>query len=126
MKILPSVDIVFTTNKLRNVVSNLRSSVPFVVKSRLVYKIRCPRCMGPISDIQYDKFQYEQRNTLLKVSQSTLISVNVTLSSQDFETLESANNQKVLIIMEALYIRQQKPLLNTKDEFRRRSLSYVF
>ena len=50
----------------------------------------------------------------------------MSVSIEDFEILDGARNQKLLLTLEALYIRQQKPSLNTKDEFRSWSLSYVF
>ena len=48
------------------------------------------------------------------------------VSIEDSEILDGARNEKLLLTLEARYIRQQKPLLNTKEEFRSRSLSYVF
>ena len=49
-----------------------------------------------------------------------------TVSIVDFEILDGVTKQKWLLTLEALYIRQRKPLLNTNDEFWSRSLSYVF
>ena len=46
------------------------------------------------------------------------------VSNEDFEILDGARNHKLLL--EALYIWQQKPLLYMRDEFRSRFLSYVF
>ena len=127
-KILPSVNILFTTNKLRNVVSNLKSAVPFTLKSRVVYKITCPKCHKTYigQTIRHISVRAKEHAAKGTPVHSHFSECDSAVSIEGFEILDGARNQKLLLTLEALYIRQQKPSLNTEDEFRSWSLSYVF
>ena len=125
---LPSVKIVFTMNKMRNVVSNLKSSVLFTLKSRSMFKRTFPRCHETytgqtIRQISIRVKEHAAKSTPLQAHFSKCDSA---VSIEDFESLDGARNKKFLLTLEDLYIWQQKPLLNTKNEFRRRSLICVF
>ena len=58
-------------------------------------------------------------NTYKKQIKST----NTTLTDDDVEILHrTSRGESYLLTLEALYIRERKPVLNTKDEYRRREL----
>ena len=44
--LLPSLNVYFTTIKLKNILSNLKSPVPSSHRSSVVYKFTCPFCSG--------------------------------------------------------------------------------
>ena len=44
--LLPSSNVYFTTIKLKNILSNLKSPVPSSHRSSIVYKLTCPSCSG--------------------------------------------------------------------------------
>ena len=125
---LHSLKTVFTKNKVINVVSNLKGAIPFALKSRLMFKRRCPKChktyIGQTTrQISIRAKKHAAKSTPLQAHFSKCDSA---VSIEDFESLDGARSKKLLLTLEDLYIWQQKPLLNTKNEFRRRSLICVF
>ena len=48
---------------------------------------------------------------------------NTTITEDDVEILHTTSRgENYLLTLEALYIRERKPVLNTKDEYRRKEL----
>ena len=48
---------------------------------------------------------------------------NTTITEADVEILHTTSRgENYLLTLEALYIRERKPVLNTKDEYRRKEL----
>ena len=109
----------FTTNKVGNVVSNLKSAVPFALKSRVVYEIKCPKCHRTHSGyiIRHISIRAKEHAAKGTSVHTRFCKCDSAVSIEDFEFLDGARNQKLLITLEeeSLYIRQQKPLLITKD-----------
>ena len=127
-KILLSVNIVFTTNKVKIVVANPESSVQFALKSNVMYNYTCPEChrtfIGQkIRLISIRAKEHAAKDTTVHRHFSESDSA---VLIEDFEISDGPRNQKLLLTMEALYNHQQKPLLNTKNEFQSWFLSYVF
>jgi len=54
-----------------------------------------------------------------------LASCNATLS-EDIKVLTSSPNTIKLMTLEALFIREIRPVINTKDEYRKRTLTIKF
>ena len=117
--------LVMTLRKLRTVLPSLKPSVNKLLKSGVVYQLKCPRCsacyVGQTSRHMQTRFkEHLQRAGPMK---SHLIQCNTTITEDDIEILHSSSRgEGLLLTLEALYIRDRKPTINTKDEYRSREL----
>ena len=118
--------IVMTLRKLKTVLPSLKPSVDKLMKSGVVYNLTCPRCsacyVGQTSrHIQTRLKEHIQREGPMK---SHLSQCNTTLLEENVEILQSTSRgEGFLQTLEALHIRERKPTINTKDEYRSRELT---
>ena len=121
--------VIFTLKKLKTVLPSLKPSVNFSLKSGVVYKITCPRCNSC-----YVGHTRRHLITRIKEHGKPKAPVNIhmeqcnhTLSIDDVIILTSrSRSANHLMTLEALYIHQLSPRLNTKDEYKSRSLVIKF
>ena len=96
------------------------------LKSRLVYQITCPGCqacyVGQTRRHLISRFkEHKNKNSAVGQHFRTCISSDVTL--QNVKILApSTGTIEHLLTLEALYLRDLSPDLNTEDEFRSREL----
>ncbi|XP_057302874.1 uncharacterized protein LOC130637039 [Hydractinia symbiolongicarpus] len=110
--------IIFTLNKLKSCLPSLKPTVEKSLKSGVVYKFSCPRCsscyVGQTSRHLICRFKEHRRNGPVadhwKECEREL--------SIDDVTILCSNSKSTyhLMTLEALFINQLKPSLNTKDE----------
>ena len=124
------VQVVLTLRKLRSCLPTLKAPVQMMLKSDVVYKISCPRCeacyVGKTSRHLVTRVAEHRTTTMGPVFQhmrtcqiqSTDLNVKVlwTVMKGGF----------FLSIMEALYIREMCPSLNTRDPYRDHELTIMF
>ena len=114
---------ILTLRKLKTVLPSLKPTTKTEMRSRVVYKITCPCCgtcyVGQTRRHLLNRFR-EHKNRLGAVSshfKDCLISkpslANVKILASFSRELEH------LLTLEALYIRQYKPELNTKNEYKK-------
>ena len=119
--------IVMTLRKLRTVLPSLKPSIEKTIRSGIVYRIVCPRCKACYvgCTIRHLKTRSsEHRTQKNKTMGKHTKSCQSTITDADFDILASTSRgQDYLETLEALYIRQYKPKINTKDEYRSRELS---
>ena len=121
--------IIFTLKKLKHVLPSLKPSTDKSLKSGVVYQITCPRC----------KSRYvgqTRRHLLTRIKEHGRPKAPVTLhmttcqhvlSMDDVIILTSkAKSADHLMTLEALLIDQLRPTLNTKDEYKSRTLVIKF
>ena len=116
--------IVFTLKKLKCVLPPLKPSVEKCFKSGIVYQIKCPRCsacyVGQTSRHLQSRVREHKRNSPVA---GHMRECNSVLTMDDVTILcTSTKSICNLMTLEALYIENIKPCLNTKDEYRNRSL----
>ena len=117
--------IVMTMRKLKTALPSLKPQVEKILKSGVVYKLTCPSCSAcyvgeTTRHIQARLKEHLQRAGPVK---QHLNECNTSLSENNVEILkQSARGERVLLTLEALFIRELKPTINTKDEFRSREL----
>ena len=126
--LLPSLNVCFTTIKLKNILSNLKSPVPSSHRSSIVYKLTCPSCSGiyigqTVRHLFVRVKEHGQKGTPIG---DHFKACGRTVDLNNAEILDIANNLKLLLTFESLYIRQQRPCINTRDEFCSRALFYAF
>ena len=111
--------VIMTLRKTKNIISSLKVPVPIVLQSNVVYQITCSQCklsyVGQTSRHLQQRFkEHIGSSGLLK---SHFHDCNI---SPSFEMVKILGKQKFdkLLTLEALFISQIKPALNTKDEFK--------
>ena len=117
--------IVMTLRKLKTVLPSLKPSVEKLMKSGVIYQLTCPRCsacyVGQTSRHMITRFkEHTQRSGPMK---SHLSQCNTHLTDEHIDILQSTSRgDAFLLTLEALHIRERKPSINTKDEYRTREL----
>ena len=120
------VKIIFTLRKLKSSMPSLKPPVEKKLKSGIVYRIVCPCCKAC-----YVGYTTRHALTRLKEHQQEkkpvgkhLIQCNTTITIDDMTILaKTIKSITHLMTLEALFIKEYKPSLNTKDEFKRRVLT---
>ena len=121
--------IIFTLKKLKTVLPSLKSTVEKSLKSGGVYKITCPRCnscyVGQTRRHLITRFKEHRKPKApvavhVKACKQALTIENVTILSS------KCKSENHLMTLEALFINQLRPQLNTKDEYKSRSLVIKF
>ena len=105
---------------------SLKPPVEKKLKSGIVYRIVCPCCKAC-----YVGYTTRHALTRLKEHQQEkkpvgkhLIQCNTTITIDDMTILaKTIKSITHLMTLEALFIKEYKPSLNTKDEFKRRVLT---
>ena len=116
-----------TLNKTKNAISILKASVPCALKSNVVYQITCPQCklsyVGQTARHLQQRFREHTGNKGLIKNHFSTCGVEPTFNNT--KILGYAKGVK-LLTLEALFISEIKPALNTKDEFKSRELKLKF
>ena len=116
--------VVMTLRKMKTILPSLKPKVDHMLKSSVVYQITCPGCsssyVGQTDRHLATRFN-EHRNrhpmkTHLQECQTDITEKECTILHQ------TSKGVPFLETLEALYIRDIKPQLNTKDEWRRKEL----
>ena len=119
--------IIMTLKKTKNTVSTLKVPVPYMLQSNVVYQITCSQCK--LSYVGQTSRHLQQRFKEHIGSQGLLRKHFETCDvSPSFDMIEILGKEKFekLLILEALFIAEIKPSLNTKDEFKGRALRLKF
>ena len=126
-KINAPCKVVMTLRKLKTVLPSLKPSVEKMIKSGVVYKITCPRCKACYVGQTSRHLQTRFDEHLTKKQQPVrkhLEQCSIEISTEEIEILhQTARGVYHLETLEALYIRDLKPTINTKDEYRGRELT---
>ena len=120
------------TKKLKSVLPTLKPTVPEMLRSAVVYKIVCPGC-----DASYvgETSRHLQQRLREHLGKSGTIRKHIeycqpSLSLENFDKnvsiLATSQSLPKLLTLEALFIKAINPSLNTKDEFRSRTLTLKF
>ena len=118
--------VVMTLRKLKTVLPSLKPSTDKFLRSGVVYRINCPRCsacyVGQTSRHLQTRFK-EHLNRTQPVGRH-LQQCNTTVNCEEVEILASSSRgEQHLMTLEALWIDEVGPTLNTKDEYKSRTLT---
>ena len=121
--------IVMTLRKLKTVLVPLKPSLEFMMRSNVVYKITCPRCnacyVGQTSRQLQRRFS--EHLTRKGPVKAHMTECHIALDQSNVQILGStARGEKHLLTLEALFQNELKPTLNTKDEYKSRTLTIKF
>ena len=118
-----------TLDKTKNVLPSLKPSVPKMLQNNAVYLIKCPRCessyVGQTTRHLQQRFREHVGN---KGPIKTHFSeCGITPTENNISILgKPRGGDYRLLTLEALFIKEFSPVLNTKDEFRSRTLTLKF
>ena len=118
--------------KLKTVTPSLKPPIERNLKSGVIYKIQCPRCtacyVGATTRHVITRFK-EQIGTKEKSVYKHLMACDARsdVSEKDLDIVCSTLRGEVhLLTLEALWIRDMKPSINVKDEYKSRELVIKF
>ena len=122
--------IVMTTRKLKTVMPSLKPVVPRMLSSGVVYKIQCPGCPSSYigQTVRHLQTRFREHlgcNGTMRKHIETC-DPSAIFSDDSISILTKANRYSKLLTLEALFINELKPDLNTKDEYRSRTLTLKF
>ena len=118
--------IVMTLRKLKTTMPSLKQQVEKELRSGTVYSITCPSCqacyVGQTS--RHILTRYKEHTRPSAPVRQHFDNCAVSLSFDNMDVLKSsARGEAHLLTMEALYIEEMKPVINTRDEYRSRALT---
>ena len=109
------------------VLPNLKTPVSDMLKSNVVYKIKCSQCqlcyVGQTA--RHLATRYKEHVSPRGLLRKHFDNCQITPSFDLVSILGRAKDEK-LLTLEALFITEIKPKLNTKDEYRSRELKLKF
>ena len=121
---------VITIRKIRTFVSTLKAKVPDEIASRVVYQITCPSChacyVGQTDRHTCTRFGEHKTRRSEPVRKHFEPCAKRLASFSDMTILHRTTKSIAFLeTLEALYIREIKPTLNTRDEWRSRELTIL-
>ena len=121
---------VLTTRKLKTVLPSLKPSVPEMLLSKVVYKLDCPGCNASYvgQTVRHAGRRLREHLRSRGVMRAHLESCDycnqIDIDENSFiSILGKSSSLAKLLTLEALFIEENKPSLNSKDEFRSRTLT---
>ena len=122
---------IFTLRKLRTVTPSLKEPVVKSLKSGVVYKLTCPRCdacyVGATTrhlQTRVKEHRSRRKQTVFKHLENCNVSVKEDIPVDILG--QTIQGEVQLFTLEALWIRQLKPQINVRDEFKSRELVIKF
>ena len=118
-------NIVMTLRKLKTVLPSLKPPTEKMLKSGVVYKLTCPSCAACYVGETTRHLQTRVKEHIQKKGpmKTHLGLCSTTLVDDNIEILQaSARGESYLLTLEALHIKEVKPTINTKEEWKSREL----
>ena len=119
-----------TMRKMKTVLPSPKPQVPRMLQSNVVYKITCSRytCMSSYAGQTTRNLmrRFKENTGNLGPVKSHLENCGVTPNEHIISILGKNSNLSKLLTLEALFIKEINPSLNTKDEYRSRTLTLKF
>ena len=116
--------------KLKTVLPSLKSSTKEILRSRVVYKLAYPGCntcyVGQSTRHLLTRFREHKNDKSAPVFKHFQECLGTRPNVEDIEVLYKGPKNYETLAIEALFIREIKPKLNTKDEHRSRELTIKF
>lgn len=117
-------NMIFTLKKIKHVLPSLKPTVEKSYKSGAVYEIMCPQCklcyVGQTRRHLITRLKEHSRSEAPVGKHLT--SCNTAIDINDMKVLASSKFESRLLTLEALFINDKKPGLNTRDEYKSHTL----
>ena len=126
-KLATPIRTVLTLRKMKTVLPSLKTPVPTLLRSRVVYKITCPGCESSYvgQTVRHLKARLsEHKNINSPVGAHFSGCISTEPIADDVSILcSTTRSDQFLMTLEALCIKEHRPNLNTRDEYRSRTLT---
>ena len=122
----PDIKVYTYNRKLRTTMPSLKPPVEKMIRSGIVYKITCPRCTACYVGQSSRHLQIRIREHTKNPGpvKTHLRNCNTTITEEHIDILASTSRgEGYLLTLEALFIQELEPKINTKDEWRSRTLT---
>ena len=131
LRVNAPTQVVITIRKIRTFLSPLKASVPKDILNQVVYQIICPSCQACYVGqthrhirTRFSEHRNKKKEPVRKHFESCTKRKAV---FSDLNILDKTScSITFLQTLEALYIMEIKPILNTKDEYKSRELTIIF
>ena len=122
---------VLTLRKLKTVMPSLKPSVDHRVRSHVVYRIKCPRCnscyIGATCRCIDVRFKEHMKGEAPVYKHLKKCRAETRITVEQMEVLASTTrSEKYLFTLEALWQKEERPGINTKDEYKRHELTVMW
>ena len=122
---------VLTLRKLKTVLLTLKPSIQKRVRSHIVYRIMCPRCrscyIGQTSQYLDARFGQHKKPSQPVGKHLRRCDALGDISVVDVEMLAASTcGEQYLMTLEALWQKEERPSINTKDEYKSRELTIMW
>ena len=123
---------VLTLRKLKTVLPSLKSAIEKRVRSNLVYRITCPRCRSCYIGYttQYSEVRFRKHRTPSQPVGKHLRecgALRECTMEEHWEILASSTRgEQYLMTLEALWQKEERPTINTKQEYKSRELTIMW
>ena len=117
--------VIFTLRKMKTVMPSLKAPIEKFLRSRVVYKIQCPHCkvcyVGKTS--RHLQARFGEHLSRAGPVKAHMTQCEGRFTREDVNILGTAPRSEIhLLTLEALWIRETKPYLNTQDTMKSRDL----
>ena len=121
------IKIIYTMRKLKTLLPSLKSPVPKMLKSDVIYKLNCSVCnnsyVGQTERHATTRFtEHILREGPIK---EHLSKCKTEMSEENVEILKEMRSNSKLLTYEALFIKEINPKINTREEFRSKKLTAI-
>ena len=120
--------VIMTTKKIKCSLPSLKPQVPRMLQSNVVYKISCPGCNSSYvgQTTRHLQRRFKEHTGNKGPVKTHFENCGITPDCTVVKIIGRANSLPRLLTLEALFIKEITPVLNTKDEYRSRSLTLKF
>ena len=119
------VSTIFTTRKLKTALPSLKSPIPKMFLSNVVYQITCPGCQSSYvgQTTRHLTTRIQEHARPASHGGSHLRNCSQTMQDADVNIIDRTNSNAKLLTLEALHISRRAPSINQKEEYRKRELT---
>ena len=118
-----------TLNKIKHNLPSLKPLVPKMLRNNVVYQITCPRCGSSYvgQTVRHLQQRFREHVGNKGPMKSHFESCGITPTDDIISIIgRTDGGDGRLLTLEALFIKERAPVLNTKDEYRSRTLTLKF
>ena len=119
------VSTIFTTRKLKTALPSLKSPIPKMLLSNVVYQITCPGCQSSYvgQTTRHLTTRIQEHARPASHVGSHLSNCSQTMQDAEINVSDRTNSNIKLLTLEALHISRRAPSINQKEEYRTRELT---
>ena len=119
---ITNAQIIITTRKMKTCTPSPKSSFSSQLKSKVVYRLECCRCKSSYfgQTVRHLTTRIEEHR-----KEDTPVGQHIRQCGSEikWKIIDQASSSIKVLILEALHIRKERPVINTRDEFRGRELT---